>query len=158
MATTQQSNPAEITVPAAYLEDVRSAVVAEIVNDSDMLRDNHQSVVDGQFGGDTEDRTSAAATLHRAMGVLDQVLHAAGDTTIEAEGADISFVLEKMVRLLAARLDHEKQYGPINMGAVLDLAVEMHWAAEEAIRIDPRVDERKWEAPDDFGDDDEVAS
>ncbi len=36
--TVQQSDAAEIMIPAAYIEDVRSAVVAEIVSDSDMLR------------------------------------------------------------------------------------------------------------------------
>ncbi len=77
------------------------------------------------------------------MTLLDQILHASGDTTVKGEGSDISFILEKMVRLLSVRLDDAKQYGPINMGAVLDLASRLRWAAEEAIRIDPRLDERK---------------
>jgi hypothetical protein len=134
---------ATLTIPASYLEDVRTAAIREVVSDSDMLRINHQNVLDGKFGGETEDRTSAAAALHRDMGLLDQVLHATGDTTVEAEGEDITFVLEETVRLLTARLDEEKGYSPVNMGAVLDLTEELRWAASEAIRLDPRLDERK---------------
>ena len=123
---------ATLTVPAAYLEDARSAVVAGIVSDGDMLRTNHQSVLEGRFGGMTEDRTSAAATLHRDMRLLDQIVDADGEVTLEGDSGDLSFVLEEVVRLLAARLDEAKEYSPIDMAAVLNIAKQLRWAAEES--------------------------
>jgi hypothetical protein len=134
---------ATLKIPAGYLEDFRSAVVREIVGDSDTLQTNHQSVLDGRVGGDPEDRTSAATALRRDMGLLDQVLHATDETTVKADSEDITFVLEEMVRLLAARLDDLKEYGPINLGAVLEIAEQLRWAAENGIAIDPRLDQRK---------------
>jgi hypothetical protein len=134
---------ATLSIPARYIEDFRSAVIREIMGDSDMLRCNHQSVLDGRTGGSPEDRMSAATALRRDMGLLDQVLHATGETTVEAAGEDLSFVLEEMVRLLAGRLDNEKEYGPINLGAVLEIAGQLRWAAENGIEIDPRLDQRK---------------
>ena len=123
---------ATLKIPAAYLEDARSAVVAEIVSDGDMLHTNHQSALEGRFGGMTEDRTSAAATLHRDMRLLDQIVDADGEVTLEGESGDLWFVLEEVVRLLAARLDEAKEYSPIDMAAVLNIAKQLRWAAEES--------------------------
>jgi hypothetical protein len=71
MPSSKQS--ASIMIPTDYLEDVRSALIAEIHNDSKAL--------------------------------------------------------EAAVRVLKARLSRECGYGPINMGAVLDLAAALRPAA-----------------------------
>lgn len=130
---------ATLKIPAAYLEDVRSAVIREIVGDSKTLRINHESVLAGTLDGDTEDRTSAAAQLERSTGLLNQILDATTDATLDGRDEDLTYVLEELVRVLVERLQSAKGYSPIPMSEVLDITERVRWAAEEAVRIDPRV-------------------
>lgn len=122
---------ATITVPAAYLEDARVALVGEIEIDGTVLR-----AADAQ-----EDREASARILQRDLRLLEELLHATGDITVTAEhdrvSSPLTGMLDGMVRVLSERLRDVAEYGPIPMGDVLDVAARLRWVAEEAIRIDP---------------------
>jgi len=141
MATISSSRAVEITIPADYLEDVRSAIVAEINSDSDALRENHASLLSGSLGG-REDRASALGWLRNDSRLLDQLLDASGDTKVTAECNTVTEALQSLVRVLIDRLADEAGYAPIPMGSVLELCAALRWAAEEAIRLTPQMDER----------------
>jgi hypothetical protein len=124
---------ATIVVPAEYLEDARRALAVEIRDDSAALRD-------------PSERESSARILRRDVRLLDQLLAATEDTTVEAEKDRISDpiadMLGEMVRVLSKRLEVVRRYGPVPMGDVLDIAERLRWAAEEAIRVEPDVNHR----------------
>jgi hypothetical protein len=63
---------ASLKIPA-YLEDVRSATIAELKSDSDRLHANR------------EDRDMSARILQRSTRLLDQVLTATGEVTVTAD-------------------------------------------------------------------------
>ena len=145
MATMQESRhqSAGITIPAGYLEDVRSAIVAGIDSDSGMLRATHADVLERSGAGPEEDRAAGVRHLREDMGLLDQVLDASVDTRVTGDRGALGHVLEATVRVLAGQLTDRCEYAPIEMGAVLELARRLRWAAEEAIRIvEPGLDER----------------
>lgn len=145
MATITTSS-ASIEIPADYLADVRSALIAEIADDAKALRVN-----DANSYSD-EDRDSAAKILQRNMPLLDTLLAATAlyaemkrddDVTLTAEtSAPLLHMLEAMVRQLVKRLRGAAQYAPMPMGEVLDLTERIRWAADEAIRITPEVGDR----------------
>ena len=123
---------ATITIPADYLEDARSAALAEITNDSDALRT-----------ANPEDRGMSTVILQRSLRLLDPLLNATGDVQITGEQDNMSsplvHMLEAQIRLLIERLRCAAQYGPLPMGEVIDIAAELRWAAEEAIRMAPQL-------------------
>jgi hypothetical protein len=134
--TTISSNRslAKITIPADYLEDVRSALVSGINNDSDALRSDHQEVLDGRGVG-REDRAAAVRILREDLQLLDQVLDASGDTTIRGDRDALVHVLEATVSVLSGRLADTSQYGPLPDLDVLELSYRLQWAAHEIGRI-----------------------
>lgn len=143
MATTAPSpKPVSITIPADYLEDFRSAAIAEVANDSDALR----SAI-------AEDRRSSELILRRSTQLLKPLLETTGDVELQAEhdktSSPLGHALDELVRMLSERLRNAAQYAPVPMGDVADLAAELGWAAEQAIRIEPTMatrltsDERK---------------
>jgi hypothetical protein len=73
MASSKQS--ASITIPADYLEDVRTALVKGIDRDSGMFRI-----------ADPVERDSSALMLRRDMAVLDQALVAIGQGHADSRG------------------------------------------------------------------------
>jgi hypothetical protein len=123
---------ATITIPAGYLEDVRSAAIAEVASDSRALH-----------GADAADRGMSELILRRSTRLLNPLLNAAGDVELSAESDNTSsplvHVLEGLIRLLEERLREAAQYGPLPMGDVIDIAAELRWAAEEAIRMLPQL-------------------
>jgi hypothetical protein len=125
------------------LEDARSALVEEINSDSDALRMNHADTLRRGPGSDPADRAASARWLRNDIQLLDQLLDASSDTKLTAERDALTEMLQEMVRLLAARLGEQANYAPVPMGAVLEITGRLRWAAEEAIRIDPALDERK---------------
>jgi hypothetical protein len=126
---------ATITIPADYLEDARSGALAMIADDTKALRSAW-----------AEDQGSFALILRRSIRLLDPLLKATGDTKLTAErdstSSPLPDLLEAMIRLLLGRLRDVAQYGPMPMGDVADVAAELRWAAEEAIRIEPALEHR----------------
>jgi len=141
MATISSSRAVEITIPADYLEDVRSAIVAEINSDCYALRENHASLLAGSLGG-REDRASALGWLRNDSRLLDHLLDATGDTKVTADLSTVTHVLGETVRVLSSRLGQQCEYSPVPVGSVLELCAALRWAAEEAVRIEPQMDER----------------
>jgi 5-methylcytosine-specific restriction endonuclease McrBC regulatory subunit McrC len=136
MSTSTSSEPVRLTIPFDYLEDCRSALVAEIRDKGEQL-----------FREEPDERDSTARMLERDMALLQQVLAAAEDTTVEAEQGDllsspIPDMLEVMIRLLSKRLERVCVYGPMPMGDVLDIAEQLRWAASEATRLCPGLEHR----------------
>jgi hypothetical protein len=135
---------AAITIPADFLEDVRSALVAELDRDSDALRTDQAALLSS--GKDRSeswakatraDRDLAVRLLRNDLRTLDELLDATGDTKVTADRDTLFHALEAMGRLLTERLRVEMGYGPLDMGNVLDLADRLRWTAEQAIRIYP---------------------
>jgi hypothetical protein len=130
------SSQATVTIPAAYLEDVRTALIKEIADDSEAL----------QGRSDSDERGSSLLILCRDMRLLDEVLDATDDIKLTAEHDQMSspliHLLEGMVRQLVERLRDVAQYGPLPMGELLDLTERMRWAAREATRIEPEAGDR----------------
>ncbi len=61
------------------------------------------------------------------------------NTLVIARADPLVHVLEGLIRLLEERLREAAQYGPLPMGDVIDIAAELRWAAEEAIRMLPQL-------------------
>jgi hypothetical protein len=78
--------------------------------------------------------------------LLDQLLAATEDTTVESEqdriSAPVGEMLGGIVRVLSRRLRGASMYEPVPMGDVLDIAERLRWAAEEAIRVEPDINHR----------------
>ena len=115
---------------------MRTALIAEIKTDSEILSTNHQQVLDNKTDG-PEDRGAAVRHLRQDMRLLDQLLDADDDTTMAGDSGAVGHALERLARVLISRLDDEAQYGPMPMRTVLDLTSRVQWAAGEAIRVAP---------------------
>ena len=128
-----EEQSAAIVIPADYLEDVRSALVQELANDVDALRTNQTDLATGKWG--PEDRDASLRLLSRDVAALGRVAAAAEATELVAERQTLFHALEALCRLLTDRLIERMGYGPVDMGAVLDLTARLRWAAGEAARI-----------------------
>lgn len=121
---------ATIKIPAAYVEDAQRAVMSEIRADSEIL--------DGQ---PLIERPGSTLVLKRDTQLLEQLLHATGDVTIEAEADHISdpllTMLEAMIRQLVGRLDRLGVYAPLPLGEMLPVLDELRWAMTQAARLNP---------------------
>jgi hypothetical protein len=126
MATAVPSQVA-MTIPADYVEDVRTALIEEIEEDGNFLQTSQE-----------QDRTDTARLLRNDVRLLDQLLDASGQTKVSAEPDTLAEVLQAIVRVLSSRLVAECEYSPITMAAVLDLASRLRWAAQESAALDGR--------------------
>ncbi|MGI8864978.1 MAG: hypothetical protein ACR2JH_11390 [Solirubrobacteraceae bacterium] len=117
-----------ITIPAAYLEDVRRALAAEIDNDADWIKASEDHA---------EDREGAVRHLRTDLGLLDSVLAADESTELAADPHGLFHMLEAFIRLLTERLTQEIDYAPISMGPVIEILGRLQWAADEALRLFP---------------------
>jgi hypothetical protein len=139
---TQNAEQAAVTIPAAYLEDVRSALVDEIDSDSDAIAvdqaDLRESEID-RLEMHQADRDAAVRMLSRDLQLLAQVLDATDDTTVTGDPSSIAEALQATVRVLSRRLNDLCGYGPLPLGDVPELAARLRWAADEAIRIEPEL-------------------
>ena len=136
---------ATLTIPAAYVEDVRSALVDEIENDSDALTVNQAALAESRADRlemHLADRDASVGILARDLRLLEQLRDVSGETDISGDVDTLAHTLEAVVRVLGRRLTDVCQYGPIPMGDVVDIAARLRWAAEEAIRADPGLDHR----------------
>ena len=133
--TTVDRQSVELVIPAAYLEDARRAAMSEVNDDSE-----------GLARAAVEDRAMAARILSRSSRLLDQLHAGTRDMRLVAENDKMSspllHLLEALVHLWVERLRDVAQFRPTPMGDVTELAARLRWAAEEAIRIAPGVDDR----------------
>lgn len=137
MATiTSEDQSVEVVIPAAYLEDVRTAIVAAIEDDGDMLSTNQQEVIDEKSYG-PDDVDGAVRNLREDMDLLGKVLHVDGETTLSGNWGAVGHVLQRLARMLAVRLVDQAEYAPMPMRTVLDLTDRLQWALREAIRVAP---------------------
>jgi hypothetical protein len=127
---------AAVTIPAAYLEDVRCALVEEIESDSGALTvDQAHLVASGRSGTGRIDRDGAVGILSKDLQLLAQLLDATDDTQVTAEPATISETLQATVRVLGRRLSTACRYAPVPLGDVVELSARLRSAADEAIRL-----------------------
>jgi hypothetical protein len=140
MAATQDSTQSvEIKIPAEYLEDVRTALIAEIENDSNALETNQEALTSSTRSNEDvgrADRDSSVRLLRADVRLLDQLLDASGETKVSADWATLHEGLQSMVRVLSSRLVDECGFAPVDMEAVLELADRLRWAAEQSAAID----------------------
>jgi len=141
MATiSRDRQSAAITIPADYLEDARSALAVEVHEDSDRLRAEQADVASGKRPNEDlarSDLASAMSTLRKDVRLLDELLDVSGDANVTAGSDTLAEMLEATVRVLSGRLAEEMRYGPLNMGAMRELADRLRWAADETNRIWP---------------------
>src|ERR1700759_539917 len=106
--TDDDASESVITIPAAYLEDVRAALVAEIKSTSESLALDQVALLSAS--GDraelcAADRDNALRLLRKDVEALDELRQAHGETRLAADAGNVlAFLLEAMVRLLAERL------------------------------------------------------
>jgi hypothetical protein len=143
---TMDADQVAVKIPADYLEDVRSALVDEIEEDSAALTVDQAAVVGSPDVLHREprqsDRNCAARILGRDMQLLSLLLDATGDTTVTAGRDTIVDALQATVRVLNRRLARACGYGPLPMGEVVELSTRLRWAADEAIRLFPELNHR----------------
>ncbi len=143
---TMEKEQAAVTIPAAYLEDVRSALAAELKMDGGALSADQAELVAAVGARDTEfhrgDRDGALDSLSQDVRLLEQLCNATGDTKLTGEAGSLAHTLEATVRVLCGRLKGVCQYGPLPMGDVIELSSRLRWGADEAIRIYPELDHR----------------
>lgn len=131
-----------VAIPAAYLEDVRSALVAEIDSDGGMLRTNQASFLERSDEVARIDRDGSVEILSRDLQMLSGLINATTETELVADAGGIRMVLEELAQQLHGRLGDLCQYGPLPLRDVLDVATELAWAAQEAMRVLPDGDDR----------------
>jgi hypothetical protein len=132
----------QITIPAEYLEDVRSALVSEINQDSDALQVNQATLLEKNGELNREDRDASVRWLRNDLQLLDQLLDGSEARKVTADRDALTEVLQAMVRVLAGRLTDVCQYGPVPLGDVVELSARLRWAANKAIRLHPHLGER----------------
>jgi hypothetical protein len=129
-----------LTIPAAYLEDARTAITREIEIDADVLRDQQVEAIRSPKSASVD---SSAEILRRDLALLDEMLGVTDDVTVTAPhdgcSSPITNMLQAMSRVVAKRLRDEAQYSPLDMGAVLEISERLAWCAREAIQIEPRL-------------------
>lgn len=140
MATSsEQDQSAEVVIPAGYLEDARKALSIEIALDAESVAQD-----------DPVERHSTVEILQRDVRLHQQIAAAEGDIKVSAErdgiSSPIEHMLDQVVRVVAKRLDDAKEYAPVPMDTILDIADELRWAANEAIRIAPAESDWRREA------------
>jgi hypothetical protein len=138
MATisSEQDQSAQIVIPAADLEDARKALSVEIALDAEHVAEDHGVERDG-----------SVKILQRDISLQQQIISASSTVTVTAErdhvSSPIEHMLDEIIRIVAKRLDVAGVYAPVPMGTILDIADELRWAATEAIRIEPSLDQRE---------------
>jgi hypothetical protein len=139
--TAQHHRTAALTIPAAYLEDARSALIREIQTDSVWISEQQPGVLKRDDDTARDNRASAVHELRNSLRLLDQLLDGNTDTEASADPKTLSGTLQAMAGVLTKQLRGQTQLAPINMGAVRELADRLRWSAEQAIRIEPTLDQ-----------------
>lgn len=143
MASSEKES-AVITVPADYIEDMRSALVAELYTDADMLQVNQADAA--RRGGGIEDADVVDADVEATVNHVRKDLRALefllsaepGDREILTDRGTGFHALERMCRLLSDRLTEHLRYTPLDVLAVLAIAKRLEWATTQAMTIDPQ--------------------
>lgn len=137
MATTTISSSRSLTIPAAYIEDARLAIIDELRSDIDALGQEHVFA---------EDRANSLRILRRDQQLLDQ-LGDDVDTIVSAVEDRVSDpivnMLDQMVRRVTGRLEEACVYAPVPLDDVLELTDRLRWAAHESIRLTPELDGKR---------------
>jgi hypothetical protein len=126
---------AAITIPADYLDDLRAAFVAEIVDTSAALKTNHAE------NAAPADLAWPMRLVAEDLTLLRELIGAEGETKLEGPDDALWCALEAMCRIVTARIIDEMQYSPLSKRSLLDLTARLRWAACEATRIDPHPDD-----------------
>lgn len=119
-----------ITIPGAYLEDVRSAVTAELEDISKMLDVNQADVVARDTDAAREDRADAFRQVQAHAGLLERLLDADSDATIDLDPETLVGVVQAFTRVVGARLAGGLEYAPIDMRLLAETAERLKWASE----------------------------
>lgn len=126
-----------LTIPAESLEDVRSALIAEIKDDGEALASDH-----GQTSQVVReaDRASSVRILARDLQLLEAVINETETVTLTAERDQLAdtfrHVLEAVVRVLIDRLEEVSSVGPMDMVEVLSVGERLLWTARSALELE----------------------
>jgi hypothetical protein len=107
------SEPVKVTIPAAYLEDVRTAIFALIKDDDygdNLVEDND---------------------------ILAHLLDATADTTLSGNFGAVYYMLQNMLAALVEQVEHLAQTWGTDADAIPELRDRVGWASRESLRINP---------------------
>lgn len=123
-----------LTIPAGYVEDVRTALVASISSDGEMLATNHAVLLaeDDEYGTHRADLDTAARILAEDARLLAELVDATGTATLVGTLDAVSTLLDHAARLWSAQLAEQVDYGPVPMGCVAEITRRLAWAAEQS--------------------------
>ena len=109
--------PAAVTIPSAYLEDVRCALAEQINVEIDLEQDG----------------STMGHLRHDLQLLSDQLLDAADDLKVTAEPDTISAMLRATMIVLNGRIREACESAPFPAEDVVELADRLRWAAVEEI-------------------------
>jgi hypothetical protein len=143
--STPQQQIVTITIPAAYMDDFRSAVVREIEHDGEWARGQHKEKVDAIDSGDQElgelrrqDEAGALRSLREDVTLLLQlpdVEDVDREVSVSVERSALRHVLDEMGGQLAARITRLYVYGPALVEQVPALLESLRWSAVQAQKM-----------------------
>jgi hypothetical protein len=139
---------ASITVPAAYLNDFREAVVVEIRDGTNAVKVNRKAIQDAADRGRDGWRETCEIDWRGSVRLLAQdglLLHqleaaeAGQEFTAEGDAATLGHVCQAFAeKVIGPRLMHLLNYAPIsdNVAAEVHAAIErLTWAVDESARL-----------------------
>jgi hypothetical protein len=137
--STPQQQLVTITIPAEYMDDVRSAVVGEIESTAVWVRGEHKEMVDAIDDGNQklaelrrQDEAGAIRSLREDVKLLLQLPDADAEVSVSAEWSALFHVLEKMGHQLSTRIAGLYDYGPALVEQVPLLLESLRWSAVQA--------------------------
>ena len=129
-----------ITIPAEYVEDFRSALVAEIKSDGEWFEAQYNELREARepqrVATSRADRDGALACLLEDVGLLQQLPGVVADVAVSSSASALLHTIERVARQWAAQLAEELDYGPANFEAVPALLDRLRWTIERVTTIE----------------------
>lgn len=139
---------ATLKVPAEYVEDLRSAAVAEIGMDASWVVSSHEELERHRLKPDHVDKAidladvrGASRSVGEVLDIADQLFERATARTLEVRGetSALAHMAETMAdKVIAPRIAEETNTSPYNDEAVENigaLTTALGWATGEAARL-----------------------
>ena len=131
--------PMTITVPGSVLEDFRSAAVAELETDFDLLAALQTSYVES-IGRSFEDearseRDVAVMEVSAQVALLEQIPPEPADAMVCAGAQDLACTLARLGQLWGWRLAEIMGDDPADLSAARVLVERLGWCVEQAAAV-----------------------
>lgn len=132
MATAEAERAVQVTIPADYLEDFRTALTAEIHGTSEWLTGMQKDLITASDEQGAErartDRAGAARYLRAHMATLEQLPETAEKTVVENQAEYLDPVFEEVCRRSGSRVEELLGYSPLPFDRLPAAVEELRWA------------------------------